>query len=179
MPNEAQLYISRYRGLATIFRLLACFTFRDHVGVQHTVPEQFETDGASFPWWLRFVPSLLMLVLLAWTDPVTAFIWATAAQAFVGFPIHSAYTDAAVAHDYLYSIGARKLYADRVLFELIIRRACALYRMSRRRPLAIAILAYRFARAGVMYAAVVALGWPAYWSHARRRRLRVVEKRSV
>jgi hypothetical protein len=178
--REAKLAIAGYDkfGLTPRYSLMRSFPFRDHAGGEHVVPRGFPTDGASFPFWLRYVPGLLMLILIvADVDPLAAFLWSTVAQAFVGYPVHGTYTDAAVAHDYLYSVGWPKAFADRVFLVMIVRRARALHEafMARRSRCgfmahgARLVYAYRIQRAVLMYAVVAVLGWPAYWSHRRRR----------
>jgi hypothetical protein len=182
------LYVFGNRGLFVIlYGLLEPFHFTDHKGKRWTVPcrdagaAQFITDGASFPWWLKFVPLVLMVCALAshmlLAGPIDfdtlwrAFFWAVVAQAFIGYPIHLAYSEAGVAHDYLYFLGVPKAYADAVFFWLIVARALSLYRESARcAPARWVILAYRLARACVMWLAVAVFGWGAYLEHARRRR---------
>lgn len=179
--GELKLSIVAYRGLGMVpvYRVDAPFEFCDHRGKTWSVPAGFETDGASFPWWLRFVPMLLMLLLIhACNDVSVAFWWAMAAQAFVGYPVHRVYSEAAVAHDFLYATGVPRCYADAMFLRLVITRAEILHDVFILRwkchPLACAaahaVRVYRLARAGVMWLFVASFGWAAYAGHRRRKK---------
>jgi hypothetical protein len=185
--GRLSLYVYGSRSSWTImYGLLEPFAFTDHRGKRWIVPcrdagdAQFITDGASFPWWLRFVPGWLvltaLLVRLLAVGPVdvdalvSALWWFCALQAFVGYPIHTAYSEAAVAHDYLYSIGAGKWYADAVFFRMLVARAVMLYVEATAVLLAVRllILTYRLVRAALMWIFVAGFGWYAYQKHAAR-----------
>lgn len=176
--NEVELRVVWGKMLPR-YATTAPFPFRDHRGKEHTVPAGFSTDGASFPWWLKYVGSIVMLVLLALGyDGWTAFLGSIVLQSLIGAPLHRAYADAAVAHDYLYWLGAPKAFADCVFFRMIVRRARILrwtfllehHRNPLARPVADVVIAYRIARAVVMYGGVLVGGVFAYSAHRRRRR---------
>lgn len=175
--KEAKLSIAGYKGLAPTYSLDRAFAFRDHQDKLWHVPAGFLTDGASFPRWLRYVGSVVMLALLALgCDGWTAFWWSIFLQSLIGAPLHRAYSYAAVAHDYLYWIGAPKGFADCVFFRMILRRARALHRERVKRGGVVnlvagdVVFAYRVLRALVMYLGVALGGWAAYAGHRRRRR---------
>lgn len=183
--GKLSLYVYGNRGAFVIlYGLLEPFTFTDHRGKRWSVPcrdagsEQFITDGASFPWWLRFVPGWFVLCALAvrlmCVGPVDidallcALGWFCALQSFVGYPIHLAYSEAAVAHDYLYFIDAGKLYADFAFLHILLARARTLNTVSRRsKAIRVFVFGYRMLRAYLMWSSVVIFGWLAYRRHRR------------
>lgn len=178
---EVKLGPGQWKGWTMLYPLLEPHRFRDHAGRWHTIPAGFWTDGASFPRWLKYVGLVIMAALLrAGFDGWDAFLWSIFLQSLVGTPVHRAYTDEAVEHDYLYSIGCPKAFADCHFFRAIVKRALLLRSEFIRRNAhrwwlggtellaGDVIFVYRCARALAMYLGVALGGWPAYLNHRRR-----------
>jgi hypothetical protein len=181
-----KLTLIGFRGLTNLYEVGRAFVFVDHHGTWHSVPRGFVTDGASFPSWLKFIPLLILSALnLTSISPWDALLWALLAQSIIGFPVHRAYSEAAVAHDWLYQRGMGKVFADNVFVVMIARKAFALraeslktaawpailrpWRCALRRVIADLVLVYRLFRAVVMWIGVLLGGWFAYRSHRKRR----------
>lgn len=159
------------------------FVFVDCRGKRWTVSGGDTTDGASFPVWLNFVPLayLFVRVVLMGADPFAALWVAVAMTALIGAPLRHAYIEAATIHDapgyqraelearslWRAIVSRRRARVDAVFFEAIVTRAY-LRRDETDESFPRVRLAYRVARAAVMWAGVRLGGWWAYWGHARR-----------
>jgi hypothetical protein len=77
------------------------------------------SDGASFPWWLRYVPAFIALFFAAFTESFFgAFVLACILQTFVGAAFNRSYLRAAVLHDEAYRNQLRpRSRADWMFYE--------------------------------------------------------------
>lgn len=128
--------------------------FIDSAGRFWGAPRGFVTDGASFPGFLRYVPTLIALIVAWFTDSFAlAFVIATVLQFFTGAAFNDDYLRAAVLHDAAYQYGDRpRALADQMFYEAM--REDGTSRI----------------RAAVMWAGVRAGGWVAWNEHRRRDR---------
>ena len=132
------------------------------------VPRGFVSDGASFPWWLRWIPAYAALALVGWCDWSgwsAAFI-ATLLQALVGWPLKSDWREAAALHDAAYSRGDRPKFACDVMFLDALRMR--IWKSFNAGQIGSVRAQLRVMRALVMCVAVVVGGWFAWWGHRRR-----------
>lgn len=141
-------------GGTTRVELSGPIAFIDSNGRFWGASRGFVSDGASFPGFLRFVPTLIALIFAALTDSFgLAFLIATALQFFVGAAFNDDYLRAAVLHDAAYHYGDRtRALADQMFYEAM--REDGTSRI----------------RAAVMWAGVRAGGWAAWNAHRRRDR---------
>jgi hypothetical protein len=161
------------------------FAFIDPRGRRWPVAAGDTTDGASFPWFLPFVPIVYLFartIVMGAADPWPALWFALFMAAIIGAPLHHAYIEAATVHDVPGYRGAelaarkllramfsrRRALCDRVFFEAIITRAWLRYMDESDTVASLPWLIYRVARALVMWLGVILGGWVAYRQHARR-----------
>lgn len=115
-----------------------------------TVPAHFLTDGASIPWPL----------------------WS-----LIGSPMRARFVAAAVAHDYLYSVGHDRRAADALFRELLLEntptpptgdRSGLWANTLRLRPVHRVRVAWYVTRCWLMWLAVRGFGWWPWRKHKRR-----------
>lgn len=165
------------------------FAYVDCRGRRWAVDVDAKTDGASFPWWLNFVPIFFVFLgLLVDANPLHAFFVALLMVALIGAPLHAAYIEAATVHDapgyrraepcslWGAIVSVRRAECDQVFFEAILTRAFISYdfdtiALECGAPVnARLMLVYRIARAGVMWLGVRVGGWIPYFNSGRRNR---------
>ena len=133
------------------------------------VPRHFIHDGASFPWWLRWIPSIVaVLVMWRFDDIVRAIIYPAILQALVGFPLESDVLEAAAVHDFGYYEGARKKWeCDRAFYRALWNRIYLDYTGGR---FGVVRAWLRLFRAAIWTGFVFVGGFAAWWGHRRRER---------
>lgn len=149
-------------------RVCAPFGGIDSKGRFWGVPEDFISDGASFPSWLIWVPTIIGLVLTGLLDltPLQTFLWISFLQIFIGGALNATYMEAAVLHDVAYrDQGRSRWLSDLMFFEAI----CAKARLLREKGKCFAAV-ITYMRAPVMWAGVRAGGWEP-WRKNRRKRV--------
>lgn len=132
------------------------------------VPRGFMHDGASFPWWLRWLPAIVGVILLKFTDNlVSALALPVFLQAMVGWPLSSLVREAAVIHDHGYYEGDRpKWKCDRAFYRALWLRIWLNYQAGEIN----AVRAYlQRGRARLWTAIVFLFGFWAWWGHRRRK----------
>jgi hypothetical protein len=153
--------------------LRAPFGFYDSMYTYWAAQDGFRSDGATFPGWLRYIPTLVALLSLKYgTDGSQAFLLGCFLQTLVGFALNDGYMEAAVLHDAAYAEQTRPRYmADFMFFEAILTKARILWCDGKRVRGAIT-----YVRAPFMYLGVVFGGWWPWFQHSMRlRRLRRAE----
>lgn len=133
------------------------------------VPRNFVHDGASFPWWLRWIPSIVAVLILA-VDGGTlrAIVYPALLQWLVGWPLEPLVREAAGVHDFGYKWGFRpKWMCDRAFFRALWQRIWLNYEAG---TTSAAGAWLQLVRAGVWTGVVFLAGFGAWWGHRRRDR---------
>jgi hypothetical protein len=144
------------------------FHFNDGVRLW-SVPKDYSSDGASIPWFCRWIPTLVALALVGWYEwnGYAAAIVGSLLQALIGWPLLAEFREAATLHDQGYELGLPKLECDLMFFRALRLRIWWKWRNGEIGEIRARMKEFR---AFVMFAMVVLFGWPAYWAHAWRRR---------
>lgn len=133
-----------------------------------SVAKGFMHDGASFPWWLRWIPALVGLGLVRWfdVDGFTAAFWTVVLQALVGWPLAEVVREAGGVHDAGYKDGTQpKWKCDRAFFRVLWLRA---YLDLSEKRIGLARAWLRLIQAAVWTTVVCVAGFGAWWGHRRR-----------
>lgn len=115
-------------------------------------PAGFITDGASFPGWLRYLPTLVALIAIkVGINDIFACFIAIVLQWCVGAAFNDDYIRAAVLHDAAYTDGERsRIECDRMFREAMLADGTFVV------------------RAWVMWLGVRLGGVYAWWQHRRK-----------
>lgn len=141
------------------------------------VPVGFPHDGASFPWWLRWIPAFVASVMmyLAQADGFVSdfelwrsLVYPAILQALIGYPLDEIVREAAGVHDRWYFLGLRpKWKCDRAFFRVIWLRAWLDLCDGR---IGCARAWVRLVQGSVWTVVVFFLGFAAWWGHRIRER---------
>lgn len=134
------------------------------------VPKGFIHDGASFPWWLRWVPALVGLALHGWwgVDGYLAAMITVILQGFVGWPLEALVREAAAVHDFGYKDGRRpKWKCDRAFFYALWQR---IYLNLEAERIGVVKAWLQLGRAFIWTGFVFFCGFVAWWGHRWRQR---------
>jgi hypothetical protein len=152
------------------------FSFYDGREWWH-VPAGFPHDGASFPFWLRWIPAFVAVVMM-YLSQLDGFVtiaelwrsilWPAVMQALIGYPLDEIVREAAGIHDHGYYAGKRpKWRCDRAFFLAIWQRTWLDLDSGR---IGLARSWVRMGQACVWTLVVFGFGFFAWWGHRLRER---------